>query len=103
VPAVPHVGLVGPWLRGAGVPDDRTRPDVEVRAFVGGGYEDPVTGSLNAGIGRWLRDTDRVPASYVAAQGTVLHRAGRVHVTASDGDIWVAGDTTTLVSGTVLL
>jgi PhzF family phenazine biosynthesis protein len=97
------VGLVGPWVASAGAPDDPDRPDVEVRGFVGGGYEDPVTGSLNAALGRWLRDTGQVPASYVAAQGTVLGRAGRVHVTESDGRIWVAGDTTTVIDGTVLL
>jgi predicted PhzF superfamily epimerase YddE/YHI9 len=39
----------------------------------------------------------------VAAQGTVLGRAGRVHVDAVDGDIWVGGHSTTCISGTVLL
>ena len=54
---------------------------VEVRAFVPGmGIgEDPVTGSLNAGIGQWLAG-DRLPARYVASQGTALGRRGRVHV-----------------------
>jgi predicted PhzF superfamily epimerase YddE/YHI9 len=43
-----------------------------------------------------------LPASYVAAQGTALGRAGRVHVeTADDGTVWVGGDTTTTVAGTV--
>jgi predicted PhzF superfamily epimerase YddE/YHI9 len=81
---------------------DDTRPDVEVRGFVNGGYEDPVTGSLNAGIARWLRDTGQVPARYVAAQGTCLQRAGRVHVDVGD-DVWVSGDTTTLVEGSVVI
>ena len=96
-----EVGVVGPWSGGDRVPDDAARSDVEVRAFVGAGYEDPVTGSLNAGLARWLMDTGQAPEAYVASQGTVLHRAGRVHVAASDGDIWVGGDTTTLVTGTV--
>ncbi len=97
------VGVVGPWASGAHPGGGAVRPDVEVRAFVGAGYEDPVTGSFNAGVARWLVDTGHVGGSYVAAQGTALHRAGRVHVAATDGDIWVGGDTTTLVVGSVTL
>lgn len=78
--------------------------DVEVRAFCPqyGVPEDPVTGSLNAGIGQWLAG-DRLPASYVASQGTALQRAGRVHVSLIDGEIWVGGDTATTITGTVSL
>lgn len=76
----------------------------EVRAFVPGlGVpEDPVTGSLNAGIAVWLRDAGQAE-SYVAAQGTALGRTGRVHVTYTDTGIWVGGVTTTIVAGTVAL
>jgi PhzF family phenazine biosynthesis protein len=79
---------------------------VEVRAFCRGAgiNEDPVTGSLNAGIGQWLAG-DRLPASYVASQGTVLGRRGRVFVerTTVDGTdtVWVGGDACTRISGTV--
>ena len=73
-------------LRGVRRPQDRRgrarTPDgapsrVEVRAFCPGcgmrrGPGDRV--SLNAGIGQWLAG-DRLPASYVAAQGTVLRPA----------------------------
>ena len=97
------VGVVGPWADDSEVPGRGVRPDVEVRTFVGAGYEDPVTGSFNAGVARWLVDTGRARSTYVAAQGTVLQRAGRVHLEAADGDIWVGGDTTTLVAGTVTL
>jgi predicted PhzF superfamily epimerase YddE/YHI9 len=38
-----------------------------------------------------------------ADQGTVLGRAGRVHVTAEDDDVWVGGGPTTCIQGTVLL
>lgn len=77
---------------------------VEVRAFCPGygPAEDPVTGSLNAGIGQWLAG-ERLPASYVASQGTALDRAGRVHVRLLDGEIWVGGDTRTTISGAVVL
>ena len=68
------VGVVGPRADGDTA--------CEVRAFCPAGSgipEDPVTGSLNAGIAQWLAGTV-LPTSYVAAQGTVLGRAGRVHV-----------------------
>jgi predicted PhzF superfamily epimerase YddE/YHI9 len=59
-----------------------------------------VTGSLNAGIGQWLAG-GVLPTSYVASQGTVLQRAGRVHVELVDGQIWVGGETRTTVAGSV--
>jgi PhzF family phenazine biosynthesis protein len=78
--------------------------DVEVRAFCPqfGIPEDPVTGSLNAGLGQWLAGS-RLPEAYVAAQGTVLKRAGRVHVGLEWGTVWVGGDTLTTVTGSVAL
>jgi len=92
-----QIGVVGAYPAGGPA-------DVEVRAFCPGlGItEDPVTGSLNAGIGQWLAGTT-LPASYVASQGTVLGRAGRVHVETVDGAIWVGGETRTTVAGTVEL
>ena len=41
-----------------------------------GVVEDPVTGSLNAGLAQWLVGNGTLPPSYVAAQGTCLGRAG---------------------------
>ncbi|WP_134767678.1 PhzF family phenazine biosynthesis protein [Nocardioides sp. 1609] len=75
---------------------------VEVRAFCPGygPAEDPVTGSLNAGVAQWLAGT-RLPTSYVAAQGTALGRRGRVHVDLVEGVVRVGGDTRTTISGTV--
>jgi PhzF family phenazine biosynthesis protein len=75
--------------------------EVEVRAFFprgGATAEDPVTGSLNAGVARWLVDSGRVALPYVAAQTT-----GRVHVSQDDdGTIWVGGRTVTCVAGDLL-
>ncbi|MFT3659854.1 MAG: PhzF family phenazine biosynthesis protein [Gordonia sp. (in: high G+C Gram-positive bacteria)] len=95
------VGLVGPW-------PDRADAHYEVRAFVPGmGVpEDPVTGSLNAGIAVWLRRGAagpglRAPSSYVAAQGTAIGRAGRVFVDDDGDDVWIGGACTTVISGTV--
>lgn len=91
------IGVVGPHPPG-------TDTAFEVRAFFPGAIgEDPVTGSLNASIGQWLTSTGRAPASYVAAQGTRLQRKGRVHVDLVGDDLWVGGQTTIGVTGTVAL
>lgn len=76
---------------------------IEVRGFAPelAVPEDPVTGSLNAGIAQWLIGNGTLPASYVAAQGTVLGRTGRVHVEQVGDDIWVGGATTTTITGRV--
>jgi PhzF family phenazine biosynthesis protein len=78
--------------------------DLEVRAFFpvrGATVEDPVTGSLNASLAQWLLGAGVLTAPYVAAQGTALGRAGRVHVSSDDAGIWVGGHTVSVVSGTV--
>ncbi|MHC6229004.1 PhzF family phenazine biosynthesis protein [Arthrobacter sp. MMS24-T111] len=92
------VGVIGPHAPGGDA-------DFEVQTFIPGDamVEDPVTGSFNAGAAQWLIGSGRAPRSYVAAQGTVLGRAGRVHVTAEDEDVWVGGESTTCIQGTVLL
>ena len=85
----------------AGFHDDGV---LEVRAFFpkdGSTAEDPVTGSLNASLAGWLLESGRVQTPYLAHQGTALGRAGRVHVTQADGEIWIAGGTVTCVSGEV--
>ena len=61
-----------------------------------------VTGSLNASLAAWLLDRGYAQAPYVASQGTVLGRAGRVHISRdSGGTIWVAGAAVTCVTGEV--
>jgi PhzF family phenazine biosynthesis protein len=78
---------------------------IEVRAFfpiAGVAAEDPVTGSLNAGIAQWLLGSGRLSAPYVATQGGAIGRAGRVYVDRDeDGTIWVGGRCETVVAGTV--
>jgi PhzF family phenazine biosynthesis protein len=89
------IGVVGAYPEGS-------ECAVEIRAFCPG-YgisEDPVTGSLNAGVGQWLAG-DRLPASYVASQGTVLGRRGRVFVERVGDTVWVGGDARTSIVGTV--
>jgi PhzF family phenazine biosynthesis protein len=92
------IGVVGPYPPGG-------EAAFEVRAFFpkdGTMVEDPVTGSLNASLAEWLIRSGRVTAPYVASQGTLLGRAGRVHVSLDDdGTIRVAGGTVTCISGSV--
>jgi PhzF family phenazine biosynthesis protein len=90
------VGVVGPYPPGA-------EAAFELRAFVDGTGEDPVTGSLNAAVAQWLIGTGQAPRSYVASQGTRLQRRGRIYVHASAGEIWIGGDTVLGVTGTIAL
>lgn len=90
------IGVAGPYPAGS--------PEAfEVRAFFpkdGAATEDPVTGSLNASLAQWLLRTGRASAPYVASQGTVLGRAGRVHISRDpDGTIWVGGTSVTCLKG----
>jgi PhzF family phenazine biosynthesis protein len=90
------LGVVAPWDVNA----DGTDAQFEVRAFVGTRpAEDPVTGSLNAGLAQWLIAAGLAPDTYVASQGTALGRAGRVHVARIGADIWIGGDTVTCIEG----
>jgi PhzF family phenazine biosynthesis protein len=77
----------------------------EVRAFVPdlGVPEDPVTGSLNAGLALWLQGAGLAGDAYVAAQGAALGRAGRVHVKRDADATWIGGDVTPLIHGQVRL
>ena len=77
----------------------------EVRAFVPGlGVpEDPVTGSLNAGLAQWLIAAGLAPERYLAAQGAALGRAGRVFVAREGADIWIGGAVCPVISGTLSL
>lgn len=92
------LGVVGPQAAGH---DTR----FEVRAFVPtfGVGEDPVTGSLNAGLGQWLIAAGLAPSRYVASQGTVLGRQGRVHVEQIGETIWIGGEVAACVDGQVVL
>jgi PhzF family phenazine biosynthesis protein len=91
------LGVMGPH-------DDAHHAAFEVRAFVGsGGYEDPVTGSLNAGLAQWLMREGLAPTAYIAAQGTALQRAGRVHLRMDQDQVWVGGEVVDVIQGELSL
>jgi len=103
------IGVVGPRGKVGVVGAQAAGLDslFEVRAFFPGNNgltEDPVTGSLNAALAQWLIGSGRAPQRYVAAQGTALNRAGRVHVEqVPDGTVWIGGESVTCVQGRVAL
>ncbi|CAE6373168.1 unnamed protein product [Rhizoctonia solani] len=107
---------VGRALKGEDVPpnadpDDDGSPHFELRAFAPkeiATIEDPVTGSLNAGVGKWLISTGLAPKNYLASQGTCLGREGRIFVSADSafvkgGDVWIGGDARVCIQGEVVL
>lgn len=92
------IGIVAPHPAGNPI-------DWEVRAIFsdqfGGLIEDPITGSLNASLAQWLIGSGRAGPRYCAAQGTAIGRSGRIFVERDDvGEIWIAGNTETLFTGT---
>jgi PhzF family phenazine biosynthesis protein len=105
------VGVVGPHPDGG---DDQ----FDLRAFAPsvGVPEDPVTGSLNAGVAQWLIGEGLAPRRYTATQGSCIGRAGRIEIEAEPSDhdpgdtgdtgdttdtIWVGGATVTIVDGNI--
>jgi predicted PhzF superfamily epimerase YddE/YHI9 len=53
-------------------------------------------------VAQWLLGTGRLQAPYVASQGTVLGRRGRVRISQDEnGQVWVGGSVVTCISGTV--
>lgn len=97
-----ELGVVAPRKLGAVAPRDDDDAQFEVRAFMPSvAAEDPVTGSLNAGLAQWLIGAGLAPPAYTAAQGTALGRRGRVRVEQAGSDIWVGGATVTCIEGRV--
>ena len=96
--ALAKVGVVGPHAAGGDC-------HFEVRGFAAsiGVPEDPVTGSLNASLAQWLIDSGAAPERYVAAQGTRMARAGRVHIAREADTVWVGGSCVSCVRGELTL
>lgn len=92
------LGVIGPQAAGSDT-------DFEVRGFVvpSGVNEDPVTGSLNAGLAVWMMQAGLAPDRYVVAQGTALGRAGRVSLRRQGDVIWVGGAVSPCMEGRLSL
>ena len=62
--------------------------------------EDPITGSLNAAIEKWMQASGRLQIPYTVAQGTRIGRQGRVLVKPGhDGKAWVGGEFHFVIEG----
>ncbi|GAA4519259.1 PhzF family phenazine biosynthesis protein [Brachybacterium paraconglomeratum] len=97
-----HPGAEGPSSGNGREPV--SEPRYEVRAFTTGGVEDPVTGSLHAGIAQWMLTRHPMPPRWSATQGAVLGRAGLVEITAEpSGTLWIGGATLPTIQGTILV
>lgn len=95
------IGVVGLYPEGG---EGEAR--IEVRGFFTDGdgpmVEDPVTGSLNASVAQWLLGSGRVEAPYVAAQGRMVGRDGRVAITTDEaGAVWVGGPAVVAIRGEI--
>lgn len=105
----PDATLLNAWNVGLMAPrrSSSDEPSFEVRAFVArprGLAEDPVTGSLNAGLAQWLMGSRQVPERYSVVQGTALGRAGQVRLSQdAQGTVWVGGDSVTAIEGQLWL
>ena len=78
--------------------------EVRMLAPSSGMSEDPITGSLNAAIAKWLQTQGRLSAPYLAAQGTSIGRVGRVSVRSDvNGTAWVGGQVHILIDGKLTL
>jgi PhzF family phenazine biosynthesis protein len=109
--AVDTAGLRWPDADGIGLigaDDPGGECDYEVRMLSASSAmgEDPITGSLNAAIARWMHADGRLNRDLTISQGTRLGRLGRVHVGhARDGGerVTIGGETLILIEGTLEL
>jgi PhzF family phenazine biosynthesis protein len=94
-PAFSPIGLVGAHRAGA-----ECALEVRMLAPSSGMSEDPITGSLNAALARWLQAQGRLPRAVTVAQGTAVGRLGRVSVRPEGPDaVWIGGQVHVLVDG----
>ncbi len=96
-PQFKSIGLIAPHTSGH-------ECDYEVRMLApsSGMSEDPITGSLNAAIAKWLLAQNRLKQPYLVAQGTSIGRTGRVMVTPEGSETaWIGGQVHILIEGKV--
>ena len=100
---IKHAGVTGVMPFGR-LPQGESE-QYEVRGLLveyGSLTEDPITGSANACLARYFAAAGQT-TDYRVRQGTVLQRAGRVQVTFAGDEIWIGGNTVTVIDGTVSL
>lgn len=94
-----HVALFGLEPEGA-----ETQGEARLFSCVGGGLqEDAATGSLSAGIARWLADAGRLTGPMTIAQGSQIGRAARLHYLPQKGKVLIGGHSVLVIDGKVTL
>lgn len=94
--------VFGPHAKGA-------HSDMEVRAFAPsvGVNEDPVCGSGNGSVAAFIHATHQVRTfkeTYIATQGSVVGRAGRIYAAiGDDGRVRIGGQSVTCVAGSIVV
>lgn len=94
-PEFKAIGLLGKSNREANA-------DYEVRMLApsSGMSEDPITGSLNAAIAKWLVSKNRLTEEIIISQGTCIQRDGRVNIRPNNnGTVWIGGEVHIIVEG----
>ena len=95
--------FVGVGLIGAHAAGGECQYEVRMLGASSGMSEDPITGSLNAAIARWMYGAGIWTDAVTIAQGTCIGRHGRVHVRNTSGTVWIGGETHILIEGTLTL
>jgi PhzF family phenazine biosynthesis protein len=97
--------FVGVGLIGAHPPGSECQFEVRNIAPSSGMSEDPITGSLNAAIAQWKYGSGQWREPLVVAQGSCIGRVGRLFIRRDDktGTVWVGGQTSILIEGTLTL
>ena len=96
-----HTGVV---IFGKHAPESEAR--IEVRAFAPaqGVNEDPVCGSGNGSVAAYIRHTGQTAefgSDFLATQGAVVGRAGKLRLSITDDTIRVGGNAMTCIDGTL--
>ncbi|MEV7010723.1 PhzF family phenazine biosynthesis protein [Streptosporangium sp. NPDC051022] len=103
----PDLSLIPDAMAGAiGAHPGGSEYRYEMRTFAPavGVPEDPACGSMNAAVAQWFTETGAAPAAYRVSQRTRVGRDAGIAVTAEDdGTVWIGGDTSVLIRGTVAL
>ena len=91
-----------------GAHTDNDPCDYEVRNLSpsSGMSEDPITGSLNAAIAKWMQHEGRLTRDLIVAQGTVIGRQGRVTIRRRNDrsdDVLIGGHAQVVIDGHVML
>ena len=97
-PEFSGIGLIGAHSPGA-----ECQFETRMIATSSGMGEDPITGSLNAAIAKWMYSEGHWTTPVTVAQGTCIDREGRLYIRKDGPTVWVGGQTRVLIDGTLSL